>query len=306
MYENSITTSKKDIHRYWWSMIRPESLPVSIMPVFIGTALSIHNGVFKVWLFLAMLIASVLVHLGANIFNDYYDFKRGLDDEDSVGTGGALVRGDIKPGAALRLALIFFFVAILLGIYISVESSWWIAVIGSVSMAIGYLYTGGLLPIAYTPFGELFSGFFMGIIIVCLSYFVQVQTLTADVVYISIPITLFVAAIMLTNNIRDIDGDAQNGRRTLAIVVGKKNALRILVFLFMLAYALIALYIALGMLPLLSIIVLATGFGAYSVPTHLKGKTKPADMMPAMEAVGKTHAIFSFLLGLSVLISAFM
>lgn len=306
MNETSMTASKKNIHRYWWSMIRPESLPVSIMPVFIGTALSINDGVFRVWLFLAMLFASVLVHLAANIFNEYYDFKRGLDDEDSVGTGGALVRGDIKPNAALRLALIFFFVSILLGIYISVESSWLVALVGAVSMAVGYLYTGDPIPIAYTPFGEFFSGFFMGTIIVCLSYFVQTQALTSDVFYISIPITLLVASIMLTNNIRDKVGDAENGRRTLVIAVGRKKAIGVLALLLILTYALTALYVVLGMLPLLSIIVFLTVFGAYSVIKHLEGKTEPADMMPAMEAAGKTHALFSFLLGLSVLISAFI
>src|SRR5699024_66467 len=106
--------NRREVFRAWWSIVRPESLPVSIMPVFIGTALSIADGVFRVWIFLAMLVASVLIHLAANIFNEYYDYQRGLDSEQSVGTGGALVRRDITPKTALRTALAFFFIALLL------------------------------------------------------------------------------------------------------------------------------------------------------------------------------------------------
>src|SRR5699024_5376901 len=197
----------------WWSIIRPESLPVSIIPVLIGTILGFAENAFHLWLFLAVLIASVLIHLGANIFNEYYDYKRGVDDEESVGTGGALVRGDIKPKEALYTALIFFFIALLLGIFIAIESSWWIALIGSISMLVGYFYTGGPLPIAYTPLGEIFSGLFMGTVIIGISYFVQTLHITGEVILISIPVTLFVASIMFTNNIRDLDGDSENGRK---------------------------------------------------------------------------------------------
>lgn len=306
MDETNIKINKKKAFRIWWSIIRPESLTVSIIPVFVGTTLSIADGVFRAWISLAMLIASVLIHIAANIFNEYYDFKRGLDNEQSVGTGGALVRGDINPKSAVRMALTFFFIALLLGIYISFESSWWVALVGGISMLIGYLYTGGPLPIAYTPLGELISGIFMGTIIICISYFAQAQTLTNDVIYISIPVALFVSGIMLTNNIRDLDGDKENGRKTLAILLGRKKAIRLLAFLFILAYALTGLYIVNGMLPLLSIIVFITAFGAYNVIKKLQGKSQPAEMAPAMAVVGKTHAMYGFVLGLSILVNTFI
>lgn len=302
---DSALANKKLMLGAWWSTIRPESLPVSILPVVVGTVLGVTDGAFDGWIFAAMLIASVLVHLGANIFNEYFDYKRGLDDEESVGIGGALVRGDVKPQAAVRVALSFFAVAILLGAYISLETSWWIAVIGSVSMLVGYLYTGDPVPIAYTPFGELFSGIFMGSLIVSISYFIQTMTLTADVVLISIPVTLFVAGIMLTNNIRDVDGDRENGRRTFAILVGRKKATSVLAALFVIAYVLTGLYIITGILPLISLLIFVSAPKAYDVIKNLRGRTKAADMMPAMVAAGQTHAFYGALLGLTVFIHSF-
>src|SRR5699024_11672975 len=98
---------------------------------------------------------------------------RGLDKAESVGIGGSIVRDGISPKNVLKLAFAFFAIAILLGAYISFVSSWWIAVIGAASMAIGYLYTGGPFPIAYTPLGVIFSGFLMGMVMIGISYFIH-------------------------------------------------------------------------------------------------------------------------------------
>src|SRR5690625_2956637 len=133
-----------------------------------------------------MLLASILIQIATNMFNEYYDYKLGLDTEQSVGIGGTIVRDGVAPKTVLNLAIILFIVAIGLGVYISMSSSWWIAVIGSISMLFGYLYTGGPIPIAYTPFGELFAGLFMGTGIVMISYFIQTLTITSDIFLISI------------------------------------------------------------------------------------------------------------------------
>src|SRR5699024_464444 len=119
-------------------------------------------------------------------------------------------------------------------------------------------------------------------------------------------VALFVSGIMLTNNIRDLDGDKENGRKTLAILMGRKSAIRLLASLFIVAYVLTGIYIVNGMLSFLSIIVFVTVFGAYNVVKNLQGKTQPAEMMPAMAAVGKTHAMYGFLLGITILIDTFL
>lgn len=209
--------------KVWWMLLRPHTLSAAFIPVTIGTVLALNEGGIHVALFLAMLIASILIQAATNMFNEYFDFKRGLDNENSVGIGGAIVRNGVKPKTVLNLAFGFFGIAILLGIYICMESTWWIAVIGLICMATGYFYTGGPVPIAYTPFGELVAGFFMGMVIILLAYYIQTGTISAISVIISIPIAFLVGNIMLSNNIRDLDGDKENGRKTLAILIGRKK-----------------------------------------------------------------------------------
>ena len=170
------------------------------------------------------------------MFNEYYDFVRGLDSEESIGIGGAIVRNGVKPKTVLQLALMLYGLAALLGIYICYESSWMLLVVGGISMLIGYLYTGGPYPIAYTPFGELFSGIVMGMLIVLISTFIQVGSVQNSAILLSIPSALLVAAIMLSNNIRDIVEDKKGGRKTMAILVGRKNAITILTSFFLVSY----------------------------------------------------------------------
>ena len=213
--------------RVWWQLTRPHTLTAAFAPVLLGTALAIEETGIHWGLFLAMLIASLLIQAATNMFNEYYDFKRGLDNENSVGIGGAIVRHGIKPKTVLSLAFGLYGIAVLLGVYICMNTSWWVAVVGLISLAAGYLYTGGPLPIAYTPFGEIVAGFFMGVLIILISFYIQTGTVTATSVLVSVPSFLLVGAILLANNIRDLDGDKEFGRKTLAILLGRKGAIRL-------------------------------------------------------------------------------
>src|SRR5690625_5940314 len=117
-----------------------------------------------------MLLAALLIQAATNMFNEYYDFVRGLDTEHSVGISGTIVRDGIKPVTVLYIALAFFGIAILLGLYIASATSWGIALIGAASMVVGYLYTGGTYPIAYTPFVEATAGYVMRNVMDMISY----------------------------------------------------------------------------------------------------------------------------------------
>lgn len=295
--------NEREGFQIWWRLLRPHTLTASFVPVFVGTMLAYIDGSIHIPLFLAMLIASMLIQSATNMFNEYYDFTRGLDNEESVGIGGTIVRDGISAKTVLRLALIFFGGAMLLGVYICFASSWWIAVIGLACMLFGYLYTGGPLPIAYTPLGELSSGFLMGTVIIGISYFIQTLTITGPVILVSIPVAIFIGSIMMSNNIRDLDGDKENGRKTIAILLGRKNAIRFLGVLFLIAFGLTAYYIIDGLLPIWSIIVFFSVVKAVDVVKKFHGKTKPLEMLPAMVATGKTNTIYGFLLGISLLLS---
>lgn len=292
--------------KVWWQQTRPHTLTASFVPVLLGTALAMYETDLHFGLFLAMLIASLLIQAATNMFNEYYDYVRGLDTEDSHGIGGAIVREGIKPKTILNVALSLYGIALLLGIYICMSSSWWLALVGLFCMLIGYLYTGGPLPIAHTPFGEIVSGFFMGMIIILISFFIQTGTVSTTSVLVSIPIFILVGAIMLSNNIRDLDGDKEFGRKTLAILIGRKAAIKLLAGMFIISYAWVFILIALNIIsPWLAIVVLSAP-KAIKATKGFIGKTIPIQMMPAMKATAQTNTIFGFLLSIGLFIGYFI
>lgn len=289
--------------RVWWQLTRPHTLTAAFAPVLLGTALAIENSGIHWGLFFAMLIASLLIQAATNMFNEYYDFIRGLDTEDSVGIGGAIVRHGIKPKTILNLAFGLYGISILLGIYICMSTSWWVAVVGLISLAAGYLYTGGPLPIAYTPFGEIVAGFFMGVLIILISFYIQTGTVTTLSVLVSVPSFLLVGAILLANNIRDLDGDKEFGRKTLAILLGRKGAIKLLAGMFIVSFAWVVGLIIAGIVsPWLALVALSIPKALSAVKGFI-GKTNPIQMMPAMANTAKTNTIFSLLLSIGIFIS---
>ncbi|KOP83857.1 1,4-dihydroxy-2-naphthoate polyprenyltransferase [Cytobacillus solani] len=299
-------SNSKKTWKVWWQQTRPHTLTASFVPVLLGTALAMYETDLHFGLFLAMLIASLLIQAATNMFNEYYDYVRGLDTEDSHGIGGAIVREGIKPKTILSVALSLYGIALLLGIYICSSSSWWLALVGLFCMLIGYLYTGGPMPIAHTPFGEIVSGFFMGMIIILISFFIQTGTVTSTSVLVSIPIFILVGAIMLSNNIRDLDGDKEFGRKTLAILIGRKAAIKLLAGMFIVSYAWVFILIALNIIsPWLAIVVLSAP-KAIKATKGFIGKTIPIQMMPAMKATAQTNTIFGFLLSIGLFIGYFI
>ena len=294
--------------KVWWHLMRPHTLTASFVPVFLGTviALVIEEQSINILLFLAMLIASMLIQAATNMFNEYYDYKRGLDNENSVGIGGTIVRHGVKPKTIMQIALAFYGISMLLGIYICAVSSWWLVAVGLVCMLIGYLYTGGPYPIAYSPFGEFVSGAVMGSGIVLIAFFIQVGTVTFEAFLISIPSMILVGAIMLSNNIRDIEGDTEGGRKTMAILVGRSNAIYILMLFFIVSFLWIVGLVIIEDLTYWALLVLLC------IPLPIKAieifrlKKEPIEVMPAMKNTAKTNTFFGFLLAIGLLISYFV
>lgn len=298
--------------RKYWQLMRPHTLTAAIVPVLVGTAtakifLLGSEDHIKISLLLAMLLACLLIQAATNMFNEYYDFKKGLDDHTSVGIGGAIVRNGMSPKLVMNLAIAFYIIAALLGIYLAVQSSFWILPIGLVCMAIGYLYTGGPMPISWTPFGELFSGVFMGGIIILLAFFIQTGNIQTLVVWISVPIIITIGLINMANNIRDRVKDKESGRLTLPIVLGKANSIRFLALMYIVAYAFvvyITFFIPGGSIFFL-LALLSFPLPVKAVRRFKKNDT-PATMMPAMAATGKTNTFFGVLYALGIYISALL
>jgi 1,4-dihydroxy-2-naphthoate octaprenyltransferase len=290
----------------WWQMTRPHTLTAAFVPVLLGTALSLKHGSIHFGLFFAMLIASLLIQAATNMFNEYFDFKRGLDTAQSVGIGGTIVRDGIKPKTVLNLAFVFYGIALFLGIYICANSSWWLAVVGLICMAVGYFYTGGPFPIAYTPFGEILSGFFMGMLIILISFFIQTGTVSTTSILVSVPSMILVGMIMLSNNIRDLDGDKENGRKTVAILLGKKRAIYLLTGMFTFSFLWVLGLIIIGVLPIWTALVILSAPKAIKATKGFIENTIPIKMAPAMKATAQTNTIFGFLLAIGIFIGHYL
>ena len=283
-----------------WQMTRPHTLTATFAPVILGTVMAAADTSIDWLMFIALMLACLCLQIATNLFNEYYDFKRGLDTADSVGIGGGIVRHGLKPKNVLAVALILYVVAAIIGVYICANSSWVLVLIGLFGMAVGYLYTGGPLPIAYTPFGELFSGVCMGAGFVLIAYFVQTGDVTATAIYISVPTAILVGAINMSNNIRDIEEDIIGGRKTLPILLGRDKAITGLAAAFTLAYVWIAALIIFDIVSpwafvaYISILKAAQAIGAFR-----KGKEH---MRTAMKSTALTNTFFTFLLAIGLFI----
>lgn len=292
----------------WWHLTRPHTLTASFVPVFLGTAMAsaLNHALIKFGLFFAMLIASMLIQAATNMFNEYYDYKLGLDTKDSVGIGGTIVRHGVSPRTIMIIALSFYGIALLLGIYICYMTSWWLALIGLVCMLIGFLYTGGPYPIAYSPFGELVSGAVMGMGIVLIAFYIQTGTVTIDAVLLAVPSMILVGAIMLSNNIRDIVGDTAGGRKTLAILVGRDRAISVLSAFFIVSYLWIILLVAIDGITSWTLLVILSVPKALRAIEIFRDKQAPQEVMPAMKYTAQTNTFFGFLLAIGLLLGYFV
>lgn len=282
---------------YWWRLLRLYSLPASMIPVLLGTMYAyVKMESFHGWIFAAMAIASALVHIATNLFNDYYDFQSGLDTKESVSLGGGIVHDGASPKFIWRLAILADIMAILLGVYLCAVSSWWLAIVGGCFVLIGYLYTGGPWPIAYMPFGEFTSGICMGGGITCIAYFVQTGVFTWDCLLIAVPMILLIGLIMACNNIRDRDGDGNNGRRTFAVLLGHKKAVMLVIVAFTIVYIWPVLIIAIYkwsffiLLPILSLPKAIT-----VIRILLPSGQTVQQMMPAVQITAQISLLYGLL-----------
>ncbi|CAM3357207.1 1,4-dihydroxy-2-naphthoate polyprenyltransferase [Nosocomiicoccus ampullae] len=290
-------------YKKYISLTRPHTLTAGFVPVLVGTAAVLPFGDINFLMFFLMLIATILIQSATNMFNEYYDFKRGLDSEDSVGIAGAIVRNGITPRRVLSFAISFYIIAALIGLYIAYETSWWLILIGSISMLVGFLYTGGPYPISWTPFGEIFSGVFMGPVIILITFYIHLHELHIFPLLLSIPIMITIGLLNMFNNIRDRVKDAQSGRRTFVILVGKEKATQVVNFLLILCYVFVIIMSVTDLFASLFLLLPLLSFKLYKKTMQLlKDGDSPVELIPAMAMMGKFNTIYGLLLSIGVLL----
>jgi 1,4-dihydroxy-2-naphthoate polyprenyltransferase len=213
--------------RIWLMAARPRTLPAAIAPVLVGTALAGSEGTFRPLAFVAALAGSVFIQIGTNLSNDYSDARRGADTEERLGPVRVTAGGLVPPRSVLVATWLAFGIAVAAGIYLVAIAGWQLLLVGVASIAAGVLYTGGPRPYGYEGLGELFVFGFFGIVAVVGSYYVQTEELRGLAFTIAVPVGLLAAAILMVNNIRDIETDRRAGKRTLAVRLGRRRARRL-------------------------------------------------------------------------------
>ena len=289
--------------RLWIVASRPRTLPAAIAPVLVGTALAISEDEFRPFAFAAALIGSVFIQIGTNLANDYSDARRGADTEDRLGPVRVTAGGLMPPQRVLTGTYVAFAVAVAAGSYLAVVAGPEMLAVGVVSIAAGVLYTGGPRPYGYAGLGEVFVFLFFGLVAVAGSYYVQTDELTWESVALAVPVGLLAAAILVVNNVRDIDTDRRAGKRTLAVKLGRDRA-RVL-FGAMLAVA-FAVPLAIPLAGGLSWWVVLALASLPLVPplwTTVSTRTDGPSLNGALAGTGRLLALFSLLLSAGILLS---
>lgn len=210
--------------RTWWNAVRPWSYTAAIIPVLLGAAIAAQSMSLNWWYLLLALIGSIAIQGGTNLMNDYYDYRKGTDTAAVKGTGGALLRGELTPSQIFWAGITAFAIGSIIGLYLVSVSGPFIFWLGLFSVAVGYFYTAGPFALAYVGLGEVAVFIFMGPVMVLGSYFLQVPDVSWSAIWASLPVAFVVAAILHANNLRDIDTDRLNNKRTLATMFGRNGA----------------------------------------------------------------------------------
>lgn len=201
---------------------RPRTLPAAIAPVIAATGLAFHDGGMKPAAAAACLGFALLVQIGTNFANDYFDFLKGADTRERVGPRRAVAAGLVAPATMRRATAVVFAAAFLVGLTLLPFGGWPLVLIGVVSILCGYAYTGGPYPLAYHGLGDVFVFVFFGLVAVTATYFVQAGTVTTDAWLIGAGIGGLATNILVVNNHRDIATDRKAGKRTLAVRFGER------------------------------------------------------------------------------------
>lgn len=204
----------------WLLAIRPQTLTAGLVPVVVGTALAVRDGVAHVPAAIAALLGALCIQIGTNLFNDYEDFRRGADTAERLGPARVTQRGWLTPRQVARASVVAFVAAVAIGSYLVFRAGWPLVGLGLTSVLCGLAYTGGPLPLAYHGLGDLFVMLFFGVAAVCGTYYVQAFTVTPTTVWVSLAIGALATCILVVNNLRDRQTDARANKRTLAVRFG--------------------------------------------------------------------------------------
>jgi 1,4-dihydroxy-2-naphthoate octaprenyltransferase len=255
------------------------------------------------WRFAAAMVVALMIQVGTNYANDYSDGVRGTDSEARVGPLRLVGSGLARPSDVKKAALLSFLVAGIAGFALAAAVSWWLLLVGAVSFAAGWLYTGGPKPYGYYGFGELFVFVFFGLVATMGSAFVQSEQITLLAFGAALPVGFLATALLVVNNLRDIPSDTVAGKRTLAVRIGDRKTRWLYVGLLVGAVVVVPFVAGLGGRPPAALALVAVLFAQRPVIDVLGGATG-AKLIPVLGATGRVQLVFGVLFAAGLAISA--
>jgi len=286
----------------WLLAARPKTLTAALAPVVVGTALATHDGVLA-WLpALAALVGATLIQLGTNFANDYYDFVRGGDTADRVGPERVTQAGLLTPESVKRGMWTVLGAALLVGTYLVWVGGWPIVWIGLSSLACAVLYTGGPFPLAYHGLGDVFVFVFFGLVAVSGTYYVQGLAWPPDVFLAGAALGALNTAILVANNLRDVETDATVGKRTLAVRIGTRGSQVQYVTMLFVAFVVPVVGWQVYGWPAASLAALLVAPLCIAPVRRVLTHTEPAELLPALGETARVVGVYGLLLGLGLVL----
>ena len=289
----------------WLMAARPRTLPAAVAPVLVGTAAAVEvSGNIRVGAFIAALIGSIFIQFGTNLANDYSDARRGADTADRLGPVRVTSSGLVAPRRVLVATWVAFAVAVAAGIYLATVAGVVILIVGAVSILAGVLYTGGPRPYGYEGLGELFVFLFFGLVAVNGSYYVQLERLDWLPFGLSLAVGFLATAILVVNNVRDLETDRRAGKMTLAVRLGRQRTRRVYVLLVVAAFATVPITLAWANGPAWGLAALLAAPLVRRPVAAVMTRTDGPSLNGALAGTGALLAAFSALLAAGLVIAA--
>ena len=289
------------VYRVWWSAVRPATLAASVAPVLAGTAVAIHEGGARWGAGVAALIVALAMQLGVNFANDYSDHVRGADSA-RVGPLRAASSGIVSPRQVRWAAMAAFSVAAIAGVALSLAVDWRLLLVGAACLLAGWLYTGGPRPYGYLGLGEVFVFVFFGLVATVGTAYVETGRVTTLAVLMGCGVGFMATAILVLNNLRDIETDAAAGKRTLATRIGRRPTR---VLLLALVCAAFAVPIVIFTTRLAGVTVMAMHFGIpiASAPVRTAfASTAAPQLVVALKRMAAAELAYALLFTLGILL----
>jgi len=289
------------VYRVWWSAVRPATLAASVAPVLAGTAVAIHEGGARWGAGIAALIVALAMQLGVNFANDYSDHVRGADAA-RVGPVRAASSGIVSPRQVRWAAIAAFSVAAIAGVALSLAVDWRLLLVGAACLLAGWLYTGGPRPYGYLGLGEVFVFVFFGLVATVGTAYVETGRVTTLALLMGCGVRFMATAILVLNNLRDIETDAAAGKRTLATRIGRRPTRVLLLGLVCAAFAVPIVIFTTGLAGV-TVMAMHVGIPIASMPVRTAFATTAApQLVAALKRMAAAELAYALLFTLGILL----